>query len=468
MTSAPRLLFVDDDAMVSRLFERLAGRLGYVVDTASGSSDAMRMSTFRDYDVIATDLMMSGMNGIELVERLAETSANTVFLLVTGAADLTPFYSQVADRRIAGVLAKPFDPERMQQALESAFAMSARRREGAARSEGTTRRGADRREGSPRSEGEQRSEPKSRTLLVEDSPSDALILSDALEALDGARVEHVSRLSDAVRMLHDQRFDTIVTDLSLPDARGLDAVTRLRTCAADATLIVCSAVTDDALELQVIELGAHDFLTKSALNHASVARAVRFARVRRSTEKRLARLAFYDALTGLANRTLFHERLGECLRGRRVASCGVMFLDLNGFKGINDEFGHDAGDLVLCEFASRVRASVRESDVVARLGGDEFAVLAPSVDKEQLEVLARRIVAAACRPVAFGAIEIPVATSIGLAMHPECGDSPQQLLSAADMAMYEAKRGGGDKPIRIARSAPAPLPSGSPPFRHAR
>lgn len=461
MTSPPRLLFVDDDAMVSRLFERLAGRLGYAVDTASGSSEAMRMSTFREYDVIATDLMMSGMNGIELVERLAETSANTVFLLVTGAADLTPFYSKVADRRIAGVLAKPFEHERMEQALKSAFAMSARRREGAGRGEGAARRGGERSEGAPRSES------KSRTLLVEDSPTDALILSDALEVLDGARVEHVSRLSDAVRMLHDQRFDTIVTDLSLPDARGLDAVTRLRTCAADATLIVCSAVTDDALELQVIELGAHDFLTKSGLNHASVARAVRFARVRRSTEKRLARLAFYDALTGLANRTLFHERLGECLRGRRVASCGVMFLDLNGFKGINDEFGHDAGDFVLCEFASRVRGSVRESDVVARLGGDEFAVLAPSVDTQQLELLARRIVAAACRSVAFGEIEIPVATSIGLAMYPECGDSPQQLLSAADMAMYEAKRGGGDRPIRIAGS-PAPLLSGSPPHRHVR
>lgn len=446
MTLAPRLLFVDDDAMVSRLFERLAGRLGYAVDTASGSSDALRMSTFREYDVIATDLMMSGMNGVELVERLAETSANTVFLLVTGAADLTPFYSQVADRRIAGVLAKPFEPERLEQALQSAFAMSARRR------------------------GKQaRSELESRTLLVEDSPTDALILSDALEALDGARVAHVSRLSDAVRMLHDQRFDTIVTDLSLPDARGLDAVTRLRTCAADATLIVCSAVTDDALELQVIELGAHDFLTKSGLSHASVARAVRFARVRRSTERRLARLAFYDALTGLANRMLFHERLGDCLRQRsRMPTCGVMFLDLNGFKRINDEFGHDAGDHVLCEFGSRVRGSVRDSDLVARLGGDEFAILAPSVDKEQLEALARRIVLAACRPVTFGEIEIPVATSIGLAMFPECGDSAQQLLSAADMAMYEAKRGGGDKPIRVATSAPVRVPSGSPGYRSPR
>jgi diguanylate cyclase (GGDEF)-like protein len=438
--TAPRLLFVDDDAMVTRLFERLAGKLGYAVDTASGSSEAIRLSTFREYDVIATDLMMGDMNGVELVERLAASSPNTVFLLVTGTSDLTPFYSQVADRRISGVLAKPFDPEHIDQALRSAFAMSARRREGA----GPGQR-------------------QCRTLLVEDSPSDALILSDALQALDGASVEHVCRLSDAVRKLHDQRFDTIVTDLSLPDARGLDAVTRLRTCAGDATLIVCSAVTDDALELQVIELGAHDFLTKTGLNHASVARAVRFARVRRSTEKRLARLAFYDALTGLANRSLFNERLAEVVRVRRkVQSSGVMFLDLNGFKGINDVYGHDAGDAVLCEFASRMRASVRESDLCARLGGDEFAILAPSVDRDQLEGLAKCILVSACRPVPFGQIEIPVATSIGLAMYPECGDSPQQLLMAADMAMYEAKRdASGEVPIRFA-SSPAPMHRASP------
>jgi diguanylate cyclase (GGDEF)-like protein len=447
MTSALRLLFVDDDAAVTRLFERLAGRLGYAVDTATGSGDALRLTTFREYDVVATDLMMSGMNGVELVERLAASSANTVFLLVTGASDLTPFYSKVADRRIAGVLAKPFDPEHVEQSLRHAFAMSARRKQGV----GATDR-------------------KSRTLLVEDSPSDALILSDALEALNGAPVEHVSRLSDAVRKLHDQRFDTIVTDLSLPDARGLDAVTRLRTCAADATLVVCSAVTDDALELQVIELGAHDFLAKAELNHANVARAVRFARVRRSSERRLARLAFYDALTGLANRTLFHERLGECLRTRRkVSSGGVMFLDLNGFKGINDVFGHDAGDSVLCAFAARVRGSVRESDLVARLGGDEFAILAPSVDKEQLEALARRVLTAACQTVKFGDNEIPVSTSIGLATFPECGESPQQLLQAADLAMYEAKRSGnGGVPIRTATSAPSGVPSGGPGARLAR
>jgi diguanylate cyclase (GGDEF)-like protein len=446
MTAAPRLLFVDDDPMVARLFARLAGRMGYTVDTAVGGRDAVRLTTFREYDVIATDLLMGGMNGIELVERLAETSANTVFLLVTGAADLTPFYSKVADRRIAGVLSKPFEPDRVEQALQGAFAMNARRRKGL----GSTER-------------------RSRTLLVEDSTTDALILSDALEALDGALVEHVSRLSEAVRKLHDHQYDTIVTDLSLPDARGLDAVTRLRTCAADATLIVCSAVNDDALELQVIELGAHDFLTKAGLGHASVARAVRFARVRRSSEKRLARLAFYDALTGLANRSLFYERFGEALRSRRnVQSCGVMFLDLNGFKRINDVFGHDTGDFVLCEFANRVRAAVRESDLVARLGGDEFAVLVPSVDRDQLDSLARRIYDAVSRTVSCGGADIPVGTSIGLAMFPECGDTPQQLLQAADMAMYEAKRNRNEHtPIRHATSAPPLAPSTSPASRQA-
>jgi diguanylate cyclase (GGDEF)-like protein len=145
-----------------------------------------------------------------------------------------------------------------------------------------------------------------------------------------------------------------------------------------------------------------------------------------------------------------------------------MYLDLNGFKGINDVFGHDAGDFVLCEFGGRVKGSVRESDLVARLGGDEFAILAPGVDKHQLEGLARRILVAACRPVTFGEHEIPVHTSIGLATFPECGESPQQLLQAADLAMYEAKRGGDELPIRLATSATGTMPSGSPASRKAR
>jgi diguanylate cyclase (GGDEF)-like protein len=106
---------------------------------------------------------------------------------------------------------------------------------------------------------------------------------------------------------------------------------------------------------------------------------------------------------------------------------------------------------------------------VARLGGDEFAILAPAVDKEQLEVLARRVLIAACQSVKFGDHEIPVATSIGLAMFPECGESPQQLLQAADLAMYEAKRSdSGGLPIRTATSAPSGLPLGRPSARLAR
>ncbi|HWO14788.1 MAG TPA: response regulator, partial [Polyangiaceae bacterium] len=282
MTAPPRLLFVDDDAMIGRVFERLVTRLGYAVDVASGFRDAVRRTTLHQYEVIATALTMSGTGGIELVERLAPRAASTVFLLVTGSVELQAYHSKEADRRIAGVIGKPFDPAQIKQVLEGAFAMSARRRVGRTAAEAV-----------------------SRTLLVEDDLADARLLSDALEALDGAKVEHVRRLSEAVRRLHEQRFDTIVTDSSLPDARGLDVVTRLRTSAADASLIVCSASSDDALELQLIDLGAHDVLQKSALTHASVARVVRFARVRRSAERRLARLAFYDALTGLANRALF-------------------------------------------------------------------------------------------------------------------------------------------------------------------
>ena len=130
MTVQPRLLFVDDDAMIGRLFERLVSRLGYAVDIASGFPDAVRRSALYEYDVIATALTMGGVSGVELVEQLAPKAAATVFLLVTGAVELQPFRSKLVDQRVVGVISKPFDPTQLQRALEGAFAISARRREG--------------------------------------------------------------------------------------------------------------------------------------------------------------------------------------------------------------------------------------------------------------------------------------------------------------------------------------------------
>lgn len=414
--NAARILVVDDDPIALRLFERFATGFGHSVETAADARDVIHRTLIRQYDIIVTDVMMPSINGIELIDRVHRRHPTVVFVLVTGAVDLTQFRAQSGEARIARVISKPLERDKVQEAIALAVSMSGR---------------------------PQLTPPESnRVLIVEDSASDALLLRRALGESAGTTIEHVTRLSEAIQRLHDDSFDTIITDLSLPDSRGLDAVARLRVCAGEATLIVCSGVADETLELEVLELGAHDFLGKDRLDAATVARSVRFARVRRASERRLARLAYHDALTGLPNRALFNERLEQALAQarRKAASVGVMFLDLNGFKVINDTYGHEAGDLVLCEFADRLRAMVRECDVVTRLGGDEFAVLAPFADREQLEVLSRRITAQACAPVTVRGVELEVRASVGLAVFPESGSAARDLLRVADAEMYDAKR----------------------------
>ncbi|NWB92717.1 diguanylate cyclase domain-containing protein [Pseudomonas agarici] len=163
-----------------------------------------------------------------------------------------------------------------------------------------------------------------------------------------------------------------------------------------------------------------------------------------SENESLAHQASHDSLTGLPNRAFFEGRLMRALRngakqGERV---GVLFLDSDRFKEINDNFGHAAGDAVLVAVATRVRAQLREEDLVARLGGDEFAVLLTPLHKiEDAERIADKIIASMEIPIAVpGQAQIFSSLSIGIAVYPEHGATPGTLLNAADAAMYQAKR----------------------------
>lgn len=156
-------------------------------------------------------------------------------------------------------------------------------------------------------------------------------------------------------------------------------------------------------------------------------------------------LAHHDPLTGVANRTRFRERLGAAVaKAGGEARCALLLIDLDGFKPINDRFGHAAGDAVLVEVARRLLRRVRESDLVARLGGDEFAVLLGDVPSpEQAEKRARELLAVFDRPVPFDGRAHPVAASVGLAVAPDHADTPDALLRAADAACYRAKERAG-------------------------
>ena len=161
--------------------------------------------------------------------------------------------------------------------------------------------------------------------------------------------------------------------------------------------------------------------------------------------ERMSHLAQYDALTDLPNRVLLQDRAQLAIsQARRDGKClAVMYLDLDGFKDVNDTLGHDVGDLLLVQFAQRLKAAVRASDTVCRQGGDEFVVLLPGLDGAEAAChVARKILASCDTPFALAGRFLQVGLSGGIALFPQHGDTFDALSRHADSAMYAAKRGG--------------------------
>lgn len=167
--------------------------------------------------------------------------------------------------------------------------------------------------------------------------------------------------------------------------------------------------------------------------------------MRERAEADLRDKALHDGLTGLPNRTLLGDRLGSAIAvaQRQDAALSLLMLDLDGFKGVNDTWGHHAGDLVLVEIARRLSGTLRESDTAARLGGDEFVLLLPATPLVGAVEAARALVDFIVAPITVDGKQLAVGASIGIAVFPDHGRDPDVLLAAADSAMYEAKHSGG-------------------------
>ncbi len=166
---------------------------------------------------------------------------------------------------------------------------------------------------------------------------------------------------------------------------------------------------------------------------------------RRETEEEILYRANFDAVTGLPNRSYLVERLGQELKlARREAKrVGILFIDLDDFKQVNDSLGHDAGDLLLRQVAERLLESVRETDTVARFAGDELVVIVAHIaDRAFLQTVAEKLLQVLREPFAIGNDSVRIGGSIGIAIFPDHGDDPQTLLNRADLAMYQAKAAG--------------------------
>jgi diguanylate cyclase (GGDEF)-like protein len=440
-----RVLFVDDDDLMRTAFVGAMRQFHYEVDTAASGADAVARVQGRAYPVVVTDLRMPGIDGIALIEQLIAIRPETAFVLVTADPHPDIARNERVDAAIASVIEKPLEVDDLARTLEHAFEFQHRR--------------VSTLPGLRRSEA-----PATSVLLVEDNPGDADLI---VEMLRGYHVRTVTRLSDALALIHDERFETILTDIALPDARGIDAVMRLQASAPEAAIIAMSSLDDDALAQQIIQLGAQDYLLKQTLGRRALLRSMTYGRERKRAEQRLIQLAHYDQLTGLANRTSFFDHMSRIAsrarrKGQRV---GVVVLDLDGFKAVNDTLGHDAGDTLLQEISHRMRQVFREYDVVARLGGDEFAVVLSEVESlDQVRAVAQRLLTTVSAPLWIAENCVEITASIGIAVFPDSAESITDLLKCADLAMYQAKRSGknayhmqldGETPPRLSTPAPS-------------
>lgn len=298
-----------------------------------------------------------------------------------------------------------------------------------------------------RREGEEEREVRD-VLLVEDNLIDAQLIRRLLRRVSSSsyyRITHVRTLNDAVLSAEELTPHVILADLNLPDSRGTETVASLQTSYPDVPLVIVSSWEDEAISLRSVKAGAQDYLVKGHIDGANLHRVIRYAIERKRTELELVRLAHYDQLTSLPNRTLLRERVDHALARAMRAGSGVatLILDMDRFKEINDMLGHEIGDKLLVEAAQRIRDSVREQDTVARLGGDEFAVILEGVSeaREVLPVI-ERIIESLNEVTTIDGHEVNSSTSVGIAMYPENGNDLSELLRAADLAMYQAKSSG--------------------------
>ena len=305
-----------------------------------------------------------------------------------------------------------------------------------------------------------------RILLVEDNAGDARLVEETIKesGLGYVYVTHTGRLSAAMQSLESQRIDAVLLDLALPDGQGLEGVLQIQKAYPRIPIVVLSGGQDDSLAIKALEHGAQDYLKKGDTDGRALVRAVRYAIERQRVEDRLAHLATHDPLTGLANRMLLHDRLEHALDRARRSDQPVyaLYLDLDGFKVINDSCGHMVGDHLLRSVADRLRACIRRADTVARVGGDEFVVVLESTTHvKDTETIAQKILETIARPFDIQGHRLMVTTSIGLVSFPQDGQTVDQLVRHADTAMYLSKQGGGHRVCwfsRQTRSARTPPP----------
>lgn len=292
-------------------------------------------------------------------------------------------------------------------------------------------------------------------LLVDDDIVDrAAIIRTLKKSNLSVNIEEAETVDHGLALYSKHTYDIILLDYSMPSRDGIEMIVDIRneSKGSSTAIVMMSTFEDENIALECIKAGAQDFLTKSDISEKKLRRAILHSTTRNDLEKKLfetyqqvKQLAETDSLTGLPNRYFFDESLKLAITNNRRHdhTLALLLLDLDNFKLVNDNFGHDVGDLLLQKTVDKIRKCLRGNELFSRLGGDEFAITLSNLENsEQALPVAQRIISAMAEPIEIATTSISATVSIGIALHPYNGKTSEELFKFADIAMYRAKKLG--------------------------
>ncbi|MCZ8279857.1 MAG: PleD family two-component system response regulator [Acetobacteraceae bacterium] len=442
-----RVLVVDDSLPNRKLLEARLQEEYFEVLGATSGAEAITLAQRWSPDIILLDVLMPVMDGFEACRRLKAqpATAHIPVVMVTSLNDQTERVRGL-DAGADDFLVKPVDQATLFARLRALLRVKQVLDAWRLRAETVRDLGFEPPSAPPEDfEG-------AKVLLLSDNAAEAAALSAALAA-DGMTLEQSQDEKAVWARLQDPKahYDLVLTSLPMPEGDPLRLASRLR-AEAETRDLPLMLIADDAqrdLVLRAFELGASDHVLRP-INEEELRARVRNQVRRRRYQLRLRaefdrslELAVTDGLTGLRNRRYVFRHLESLLRAG--TACGVLMIDVDRFKPLNDYYGHAAGDAALREVAARLREHVRASDIVARYGGEEFLVVMSGAGAEETAVIAERLRAAiADRPIDLGQAKLPVTVSVGSALAANMTDA-EALIAAADVAMYRAKALGRNR-----------------------
>lgn len=294
-----------------------------------------------------------------------------------------------------------------------------------------------------------------KVLIVDDDKVDRTSIVRALNKNSPIpEITEVDTAEDGLKQLKENRFDVVLLDYNLPKKNGIEFLLELKDnpSTRNTAVIMMSTSEEEKIALDCIRSGAQDFLTKTEITAFRLRRAILSAQTRADLERELyqsyqrtKKLAECDSLTGLANRYLFDESLVQSISDHQRSGnfLALILLDLDHFKYINDNYGHDIGDELLVKVTNRINSCLRGNELFARLGGDEFSITLSNLQSPQdANFVALRILKSLEMPFQVGDITVTSTASIGISLYPGDGENATDLFKHADIAMYRAKKLG--------------------------